>query len=71
VIDYMVWQIEKNGMSATSVAKNLNKEGLKGKRGGYWSATSVLKVLRNPFHERRNKFPYPERWRTKPWQRYQ
>ena len=70
VIDYMYWQVEKNGMSATSVAKNLNKEGLKGKRGGNWSATSVLKVLRNPFHERRNKFPYPERWRTKPWQRF-
>ena len=34
VIDYMYWQVEKNGMSATSVAKNLNKEGLKGKRGG-------------------------------------
>ena len=57
VIDYMYWQVEKNGMSATSVAKHLNKEGLKGKRGGNWSSTSVLKVLRNPFHERRRKFP--------------
>ena len=71
VIDYMYWQVERNGMSATSVAKNLNKEGLRGKRGGNWSATSVLKVLRNPFHERRKKFPYPERWGAKPWQRYQ
>ena len=69
VIDYMYWQVERNGMSATSVAKNLNKEGLRGKRGGNWSATSVLKVLRNPFHERRKKFPYPERWGGKVWQR--
>ena len=69
VIDYMYWQVERNGMSATSVAKNLNKEGLRGKRGGNWSATSVLKVLRNPFHERRKKFPYPDRWGGKVWQR--
>ena len=69
VIDYMYWQVEKNGMSATSVAKNLNKEGLKGKRGGNWSSTSVLKVLRNPFHERRRKFPNPEKWGSKSWHR--
>jgi len=30
LIDYMYWQVEKNGMSATSVAKHLNKEGLDG-----------------------------------------
>ena len=67
----MYWQVEKNGMSATSVAKHLNKEGLKGKRGGNWSSTSVLKVLRNPFHERRRKFPNPEKWGSKSWHRFQ
>ena len=71
VIDYMYWQVEKNGMSATSVAKHLNKEGLKGKRGGNWSSTSVLKVLRNSFHERRRKFPNPEKWGSKVWHRFQ
>ena len=70
VIDYMYWQVETNGMSATSVAKDLQKKGYKGKRGGNWSATSVLKVLRNPFHERRNKFQQPEKWGSKPWQRF-
>ena len=70
VIDYMVWQIEKNGMSATAVARQLNREGLKGKRGGQWTATSVLKVMRNEFHERRKKWPYPQGWGSKPWQRF-
>ena len=70
VIDYMVWQIEKNGMSATAVARQLNREGLKGKRGGQWTATSVLKVMRNEFHERRKKWPYPQGWGAKPWQRF-
>jgi len=69
VIDYMLWQIEKNGMSATAVARQLNREGLKGKRGGQWTATSVLKVMRNEFHERRKKWPYPQGWGAKPWQR--
>ena len=59
VIDYMVWQIEKNGMSATAVARQLNREGFKGKRGGKWSAGSVIKVKDNPFHERRRRFPNP------------
>ena len=62
VIEYMVWRIEKNGMSATAVARQLNREGLEGKRGGQWTATSVLKVMRNMFHERRKKWPYPQGW---------
>jgi len=69
VIDYMYWQVEENGMSATSVAKHLNRMGLKGKRGGNWSATSVLKIIRNNFHDRRNKFPYPVKWGNKVWHR--
>jgi len=70
VIDYMVWQIEKNGMSATAVARQLNREGLKGKRGGKWSAGSVIKVKDNPFHERRRRFPNPAGWGNKPWHRW-
>jgi len=70
VIDYMVWQIEKNGMSATAVARQLNREGLKGKRGGKWSAGSVIKVKDNPFHERRRRFPNPTGWGNKPWHRW-
>ena len=70
VIDYMVWQIEKNGMSATAVARQLNREGLKGKRGGKWSAGSVIKVKGNPFHERRRRFSNPVGWGNKPWHRW-
>jgi DNA invertase Pin-like site-specific DNA recombinase len=70
VIDYMVWQIEKNGMSATAVARQLNREGLTGKRGGKWSAGSVIKVKDNPFHERRRRFPNPTNWGNKPWHRW-
>jgi len=69
VIDYMAWQLS-NGMSATAVARQLNREGLKGKRGGKWTATSVLKVVRNEFHEQRKKFQYPKGWGSKPWQIY-
>ena len=52
IIDYMYWQVEVNGMSATSVAKQLNKLGHKGKRGGNWSSSSVFKVIRNPLNAR-------------------
>jgi len=70
IIDYMVWQIEKNGMSATAVARQLNREGLTGKRGGKWSAGSVIKVKDNPFHERRRRFSNPTGWGKKPWHRW-
>ena len=69
VIDYMVWQLS-NGMSATAVARQLNREGLKGKRGGKWTAGSVIKVKDNSFHEQRKKFSNPEIWGNKPWHRW-
>ena len=69
-IDYMAWQIDKNGMSATAVARQLNRDGFKGKRGGKWSAGSVIRVKDNPFHERRRKFPNPQGWGNKPWHRW-
>jgi site-specific DNA recombinase len=70
IIDYMYWQVEVNGMSATSVAKHLNREQIKGKRGGNWSAGSVLKVIRNIFHEQRKRFPNPAKWGNKLWHRW-
>ena len=70
VIDYIHWQINDNGMSATSVAKQLNKNGYKGKRGGNWSSGSVLNVSRNILHERRRKFPSPEKWGSRIWHRW-
>ena len=70
IIDYMAWQIEANGMSATAVARQLNRERIKGKRGGKWTAGSVIKVKGNPFHEQRKRFPNPKIWGNKPWHRW-
>jgi len=68
-IDYMFWQINRNSMSASAVARNLNKFGVKGKRGGNWHGASVLRTIRNKFHAQRNKFPKPKKWGDKPWHR--
>ena len=71
VIDYIHWQINDNGMSATSVAKRLNKDGYKGKRGGkleFWKR--ALNVSRKSLlHERRRKLPNPEKWGSRIWHR--
>ena len=69
IIDYMAWQMQKNGMSATSVARSLNKKGLTGKLGGKWTASNVLRAVRNDYHRERDCFGYPKDWRSKPWHR--
>ena len=69
VIDFMAWQVNENGMSATAVARYLNKKGLKGKRGGKWHGSGVLKTIRNIFHNQRHSFPQPKIWGDKIWQR--
>lgn len=67
-IDYMVWQM-KNGASATSVARMMNKRGMKAKKGGKWYAGTVLRVTKNPYHKARMRFPHPDWWGKKPWHR--
>ncbi len=69
VIDYMTWQTKTNGMSASAVARNLNKLGIKGKRGGKWHGASVLRTVRNDFHKQRGKYPKPKNWGARPWHR--
>ena len=68
-IDYMSWQIRGNGMSATSVARSLNKKGIKGKLGGEWTSSTVLRAVRNEYHTERTTFGYPNYWGNKPWHR--
>ena len=68
-IDFMYWQIKKNGATATMVAKMANKRGWKGKLGGEWRAQSVLNVIRNKFHTNRDRFEYPKKWGNKSWHR--
>ena len=68
-IDLMLWQMRVNGASATSVARMMNKRGLRGKKGGKWYAASVIKVTSNTYHRRRGKFPLPKWWGRKAWHR--
>ena len=69
VIDYVHWQIDVNGMSASAVARNLNKLNIKGKRGGKWYSSGLIRVKNNPFHIQRKKYPKPKNWGEKYWHR--
>ena len=69
VIDYVHWQIDVNGMSASAVARNLNKLNIKGKRGGKWYSSGLIRVKNNPFHIQRKKYPKPKNWGDKYWHR--
>ena len=66
-IDFMKWQMEVNGLSAAAVARALNRQGVKGKRGGKWQGSTIVRVTSNPFHKDRHLFGYPLNWGVKPW----
>ena len=68
-IDFMCWQMRMNEVSATKVARMMNKRGWKGKLGGTWAAQSVINVVNNSYHLRRQRFRHPEWWSTKSWHR--
>jgi DNA invertase Pin-like site-specific DNA recombinase len=68
-IDYMAWQVLHNEVTATSVARSLNKKGIKGKLGGIWRSQGVLRTINNAFHRERNKFDIPKWWGEKVWHR--
>ncbi len=68
-IDYMIWQMDENDVSATAVARSLNKRGVPGKEGGKWQSSSVINVAYNDFHESRNDFPLPKKWGQRAWHR--
>ena len=67
IIDYMDWQINVNGMSASAVARSLNAQGIFGKRGGKWHSSGVSRVMKNEFHNERVKFAHPKNWGSKVW----
>lgn len=58
-IDWMKHNLEL-GFSASAVAKQLRVAGLAGKRGGTWKSPSVLRVIRNEFHNTRNDDEAPK-----------
>jgi len=66
VIDYMRWMLGL-GVTASSIAKELNKQGIKGKLGGKWYGSSVLNTVRNDFHQQRKKYNKPHNWGEKEW----
>lgn len=68
-IDLMLWQIKRNGMSATSVARMMNKRNSLGKKGGKWTSSSVSRVVKNKYHSTRHQFNTPKKWGSKPWHR--
>jgi DNA invertase Pin-like site-specific DNA recombinase len=68
-IDYMAWQVKHNEVTATSVARSLNKRGIKGKLGGKWRSQGVLRTINNKFHAKRRLFDIPKWWGSKVWHR--
>lgn len=68
-IDFMCWQMQMNEVSATRVAKMMNKRNWNGKLGGLWTAQTVLKVTQNKIHLKRHRFKFPDWWGDKTWHR--
>tara|TARA_Y100001937_G_C7132720_1_gene338386 strand:+ start:2132 stop:2674 length:543 start_codon:yes stop_codon:yes gene_type:complete len=62
LIDYMRYLYYQDERSASYIAKKMNKSGTLGKRGGKWTSASVLRVIRNEYHIKRNQYEKPEWW---------
>ena len=55
MIDYMRHSIMFKGWSGNKIAKQLNEK-VKGKKGGSWTSSMVLRTCRYQFHENRKMF---------------
>ena len=62
----MTAHMELNYRSPTTVARPLNQSGSEGKKGGRWQSSGVIRAAYNDFHEGRNDFPLPTKWRKRP-----
>lgn len=62
-IDWMKEQIGL-GITASAVAKQMNAAGVAGKKGGAWNSSSVLRVVRNIFHESKNEADAPKWYKS-------
>ena len=69
VIDYIHWQINVIGTSASAVARYLNKLNIKGKRGGKLYSSGIIRMVNNQFHKQRVRFNKPKTWGKKNWHR--
>jgi len=61
-IDYMRFRYYKQGWSGNKIAKHFNEIELKGKRGGAWTSSMVLRTCRYNYHANRIKFSHPHWW---------
>ena len=50
-----IFRMHKKGMSLRAIAKTLNEERIKTKRGGKWYASTVKGVLEHPIHKKLRK----------------
>ena len=66
IIDYARW-MKAQGVSATQIAKVLNRNEVKGKLGGQFRSTGLLKIIENDFHKQREDFVKPPNWGDKVW----
>jgi site-specific DNA recombinase len=47
----MVYDLKGGGLTYKDIARELNKQGIKGKRGGTIESTTITKILRNNIYE--------------------
>jgi site-specific DNA recombinase len=64
IIDYMRHRHYLQGWSGNKIAKQLNELKVKGKKGGSWTSSMVLRTCRYQFHENRKMFDAPDWWGT-------
>jgi hypothetical protein len=61
-IDYMRFRYYKQGWSGNKIAKHFNEIELKGKKGGAWTSSMVLRTCRYNYHANRITFNHPHWW---------
>ena len=66
-IDYMRHRHYVQGWSGNRIAKHLDDLGVKGKLGGSWTSSMVLRTCRYEFHETRRMFEPPDWWKSQPY----
>ena len=62
IIDYMRHRHYIQAWSGNKISKQLNELKVKGKKGGSWTSSMVLRTCRYQFHENRTMFEAPDWW---------
>ena len=62
LIDYMRHLFYNDKISGRAIAKRMDGDGVKGKRGGKFTSSMVLRTIRYEYHAKRNKYPKPDWW---------